>query len=44
VLLSGAGFTTALNRSVGGVGWLPVAGDFDGDGAADFVVYHASSG
>ena len=36
--------TTALNQSVGGTGYTPLPGDYDGDGRADFVVYDTASG
>jgi hypothetical protein len=44
VLLSSTNFTTAMNKSVGGSGYVAVPGDYDGDGRTDLAVYHAASG
>jgi hypothetical protein len=38
------GKATQSAAAVGGGGWMPVAGDYDGDGKADLCLYNATTG
>mgnify|MGYP001383661479 FL=1 len=44
VLLGCMSCPAYIMRDWGGAGFQPVPGDYDGDGTADFCVYHRDSG
>ena len=41
---SSSGYTASTTIDWGGVGYVPVAGDYDGDGAVDPAVYQSATG
>ena len=44
ILKSGSGYNTSVVRNWGGPGYVPVPGDYDGDGLQDLAVYRALTG
>ncbi|MCG2660997.1 MAG: FG-GAP repeat protein [Kiritimatiellae bacterium] len=43
VKLSASGYAVAMLEDFGGEGWEGLAGDYDGDGKTDLVVYQEST-
>jgi hypothetical protein len=44
ILTSTSGYTTSTAMNVGGPGYVPVAGDYDGDGRQDPAAYNTTTG